>query len=151
VLTRPATGVHADAAYFCKLPDAPVDTMLNEIPRWMFDASHCAAMKLRVLAQVNVPSLQTLKGPLATQPTSVQGPMIQPQLSRHAGHEDKDGEELGTEPKHANGAVSGKPKRTPLGRTGRVSTHRGSPHSGATASEVRGGQSSRKVENSEAR
>ena len=37
ILTRRAGGAHADIAYFCKLLDSPLDAMLVEIPKWMFD------------------------------------------------------------------------------------------------------------------
>ena len=39
ILTRAAGGAHADLAYLCKLPEAPPDIMLIEIPKWMFDRS----------------------------------------------------------------------------------------------------------------
>jgi hypothetical protein len=135
VLTRAATGAHADAAYFCKLPDAPVDAMLTEIPHWMFDASHCAALKLSEVAVVNVPTLLALKRLLVAQRISVPGPVVQPELSRHAGHGEMDGEELGTEAKQSVGVVSGKPRRKTLGTDGSVSARRGGSHSRATASE----------------
>jgi hypothetical protein len=73
VLTRAATGAHSDAAYFCKLPDAPVDAMLTEIPRWMFDVSHCAAMRVEELAYVTFLSLRAVNDILAAQRTSVEG------------------------------------------------------------------------------
>ena len=44
VLTRKAGGAQADVAYLCKLPEAPLDAMLVETPKWMFDAAHCATI-----------------------------------------------------------------------------------------------------------
>jgi hypothetical protein len=73
VLTRAATGAHADLAYFCKLAEAPVDAMLVEIPRWMFDASHCAAMRLAELASVDWRSLEALNALITARRNSVEG------------------------------------------------------------------------------
>jgi hypothetical protein len=61
VLTRAGTGARADISYLCKLPDAPVGAMLVEVPRWMFDAGHCAAIRLAELAHVDSAALQALK------------------------------------------------------------------------------------------
>jgi hypothetical protein len=60
-LTRRAGGAHADVAYFCKLPDAPLDAMLVEIPKWMLDAAHCAPMRLVDDPHVDCATLRTLK------------------------------------------------------------------------------------------
>ena len=69
LLTRAATGVRADISYLCTIPDAPVGAMLVEIPRWMFDSSDCAAMRLGELAHVDCTALQALKGMLAAKST----------------------------------------------------------------------------------
>ena len=67
ILTRAASGARADISYFCKLPDAPIDAMLVEIPRWMFDAGHCAAMRVTELACVDCLTLRVLKSTLVRQ------------------------------------------------------------------------------------
>ena len=69
ILTRAATGAHAGISYLCKLPDAPIDAMLVETPRWMFDAGHCASMHRADLAYVDCTALQALKGLLAASRT----------------------------------------------------------------------------------
>jgi hypothetical protein len=63
--------VRADISYLCKLPDAPIGAMLVEIPRWMFDAGHCAAVRLAELPHVDCTALQALKRMLAMQRTDV--------------------------------------------------------------------------------
>ena len=65
VLTRAGTGVRADTSYLCKLPDASIGAMLVEIPRWMFDAGHCAVFRVADLAHVDCLALQVLKRMLA--------------------------------------------------------------------------------------
>src|SRR5258707_4600852 len=71
VLTRKAGGAHADVAYFCKLPEAPLDAMLVEVPRWMFDAAQCATTRLEQQPQVDCATLRTLKSTIAEQRASV--------------------------------------------------------------------------------
>jgi hypothetical protein len=90
VLTRKAGVAHADMAYFCKLPEEPLDAMLVEIPKWMFDAPHCATMRLRERPHVDCATLRTLKNSIAEQHASVKAAVLQPQLSRQAGHGDID-------------------------------------------------------------
>jgi hypothetical protein len=90
VLTRKAGGAHADVAYFCRLPEAPLDAMLVETPKWMFDAAHCATMRLRERPHVDCATLRTLKNSIAEQHASVKAAVLQPQLSRQAGHGDID-------------------------------------------------------------
>lgn len=72
ILTRAATGVHAEISYLCKLPEAPIDAMLVEIPRWMFDAGQCVSMRCADLAYVDCIALQALKGMLAASRTGGQ-------------------------------------------------------------------------------
>ncbi len=74
VHTRAATGARSDISYLCKLPDAPAGAMLVEVPRWMFSASDCAAMRLGELAYVDCTALQALKGILAAKRTCIQEP-----------------------------------------------------------------------------
>jgi hypothetical protein len=51
-LTRRAGGAHANVAYFCKLPEAPQDAMLVEIPKReiLCDTGHLLATTARNLA-----------------------------------------------------------------------------------------------------
>lgn len=72
ILTRGATGVHAEISYLCKLPDAPIDAMLIEIPRWMFDAGQCVSMRCADLAYVDCRALQALMRILAASRTGGQ-------------------------------------------------------------------------------
>ena len=91
MLTRRAGGAHADVAFLCKLPDAPLDAMLVEVPKWMFDAAHCATLRLAEQPHVDCATLRTLKSSIAEQRVSVKVSVLQPQLSRQAGHGDTDG------------------------------------------------------------
>ena len=90
ILTRRAGGAHADVAYFCKLPDAPFDAMLTEIPKWMFDAAHCAPMCLVDDPHVDCATLRTLKSAVSEQRVSLNAAVLQPQVSRQAGDGDAD-------------------------------------------------------------
>ena len=71
ILTRAAGGAHTNLTYFCKLPEAPLDAMLVEIPRWMFDAVHCATMRAAELPHVDCATLRALKSTIAEQRASV--------------------------------------------------------------------------------
>ena len=90
ILTRRAGGAHADVAYFCKLPDAPLDAMLVEIPKWMLDAAQCAPMRLVDDPHVDCATLRTLKSAISEQRVSLNTVVLQPQVSRQAGDGDAD-------------------------------------------------------------
>ena|SRR5258708_32690542 len=90
ILTRRAGGAHADVAYFCKLPDAPLDAMLVEIPKWMFDAAQCELMRLVEDPRVDCVTLRALKSAISEQAVSLKSAVLQPQVSRDAGDGDAD-------------------------------------------------------------
>src|SRR3954466_655625 len=81
VMTRAACGAHADQAYLCKLPEAPLDVMLIEIPKWMFDAAHCSTLCLVDVPRVDCETLQELKATIARFRVSIAAAMLQPQVS----------------------------------------------------------------------
>lgn len=118
ILTRAAGGAHAYSTYFCKLPEAPVDAMLVEVPRWMFDAAHCARMRTAELPHVDCAALRALKCTIAEQRASVQTvkAVIQTQVSRQAGDGDTDGNDSTTCSHGATGAIRPMPSRTPMAR-----------------------------------
>ena len=123
ILTRRAGGAHADVAYFCKLPDAPFDAMLTEIPKWMFDAAHCAPMCLVDDPHVDCATLRTLKSAVSEQRVSLNAAVLQPQVSRQAG----DGDADDTSPCTSNyptGAVRRAARRAKLERPQRVDAER---------------------------
>ena len=62
----------------------------TEIPKWMFDAGHCAAMRLVDDPLVDRASLLTLKSAIAEQRVSLNAVVLQPQVSRLAGDGDAD-------------------------------------------------------------
>jgi len=84
VLTRAAGGARSDVMYFCKLPDAPLDAMLVEIPRWMFDPTQCSGMAVADAPHVDCETLHALKN-TTEQHVSVKVTVLQPQLSRQPG------------------------------------------------------------------
>ena len=133
VLTRRAGGAHADVAYFCKLPETPLDTRLVEIPKWMFDAAHCATMRLREQAHVDCATLRALKNSIAEQRVSVKASVLQPQLSRQAGHGDKDDSDSKNKSDESAGAIRRTTRRTSLERSHPTHTRRSDKPSGATA------------------
>jgi hypothetical protein len=133
VLTRRAGGAHADVAYFCKLPEAPLDAMLVEIPKWMFDAAHCATMRLTEQAYVDCATLRALKNSIAEQRVSVKASVLQPQLSRQAGHGDKDDSDFKSKSDESAGAIRRTTRRTALERSHSIHTRRSEKTSGATA------------------
>lgn len=132
VLTCRAGGAHADVAYFCKLPEAPLDAMLVEIPKWMFDAAHCAALRLTEQPHVDCATLRTLMSSIAEQRVSVKAPVLQPQLSRQAGHGDTDGSPFKKASNNTTGAVRRTTRRTALERSHPSGARRGGKTSGAT-------------------
>jgi hypothetical protein len=133
VLTRRAGGAHADVAYFCKLPEAPLDAMLVEIPKWMFDAAHCATLRLTEQPHVDCATLRALKNSITEQRVSVRTSVLQPHLSRQAGHGDKDDSDSKSKSDESVGAIRRTTHRTSLERSHPTHTRRSGKTSGATA------------------
>jgi hypothetical protein len=123
ILTRRAGGTHADVAYFCRLPDAPLDTMLMEVPKWMFDAAHCAPMRLADDPRVDCATLRTLRSAISEQRVSLSEVVLQPQVSRQAGDGDVDDTSPCTS-KHTTGAVRRAARPAILERSQRVDAER---------------------------
>jgi hypothetical protein len=142
VLTRRAGGAHADVAFLCKLPDAPLDAMLVEIPKWMFDAVHCATLRLTEQPHVDCATLRTLKSSIVEQRVSVKTSVLQPQLSRQAGHGDTDGSSFTKTSNDTTGAVRRTTRRTALVRPHATRARRGGKTSGATPRQCSDGRSS---------
>ena len=142
VLTRRAGSAHADVAYFCKLPEAPLDAMLVETPKWMFDAAHCATMRVTERPHVDCATLRTLKSSIAEQRVSVKAAVLQPQLSRQAGHGDIDDGDSKSKSDETAGAVRRTTLHSALERSHRAHPRRGGKTSGATASQRSDAQSS---------
>src|ERR1700733_8835538 len=105
VMTRAACGAHADQAYLCKLPEAPFDVMLIEIPKWMFDAAHCSTLRLMDIPRVDCETLRDLKAAIARFRVSLTAAMLQPQISRPAGDGDTDDSDSPDESKKTAVAV----------------------------------------------
>lgn len=144
ILTRAARGVHADVTYLCKLPEAPLDAMLVEVPRWMFDAAQCAAMWLAELPHVECATLRALKSTIAELRAfvhTVKATVIQPIVSRQAGDGDTNGNDSKTASNDATQAVRRTPRRTAVARSGRARVRRGGETSRATAAQRSRGQS----------
>ena len=142
VLTRKAGGAHAEVAFLCKLPEAPLDAMLVEIPRWMFDAAHCATLRLTEQAHVDCATLRTLKNSITEQRVSVKASVLQPQLSRQAGHGDTDGSSFRKISSNTIGAVRRTTRRTALERSHPSGARRGGKTSGSTPRQCSDEQSS---------
>lgn len=132
VLTRRAGGAHSDVAYFSKLPEAPLDAMLVEIPKWMFDAAHCATLRLTEQPHVDCATLRTLKSSIAEQRVSVKASVLQPQLSRQAGHGDTDGSSFRKISNDTTGAVRRTTRHTALERSHPSDARRGGKTSVST-------------------
>ena len=143
VLTRKAGGAHADVAYFCKLPEAPLDAMLVEIPQ--VDV-RCGALRDDAVSRnwphVDCATLRTLKSSIAEQRVSVKAAVLQPQLSRQAGHGDIDGGDFKSKSDNTAGAVRRTTRRTALERSHPTYARRGGKTSGATAGQCSDEQSS---------
>jgi hypothetical protein len=135
VLTRKAGGAHADVAYFCKLPEAPLHAMLVEVPKWMFDAAHCATMRVAEVPHVDCATLRILESTIAEQCVSVKAVVLQPQVSRHTGHGGSDDNNFGRTSKDAADAVQRTLRRTVLEQSRRVNARRGSQTSGEAATQ----------------
>lgn len=142
VLTRKAGGAHADVAFLCKLPEAPLDAMLVEIPRWMFDAAHCATLRFTERPHVDCATLRSLKNSITEQRVSVKAAVLQPQLSRQAGHGDTDDSDSKNKSDETAGAIRRTTGRTALERSHPTHARRSGKTSGATARQCSDGQSS---------
>lgn len=142
ILTRRAGGAHADLAYFCKLPEAPLDTMLIEIPKWMFDAAHCATMRLVDDPRVDCETLRRLKTTIARQRVSVEPTVLQPQVTRQAGDGDTDGSNSPNKSNITTGAIRRTASHTKLERSHRADTERSAQTTVATARQRSDKQSS---------
>lgn len=132
VLTRRAGGAHADVAYFCKLLDTPLDAMLVEIPKWMFDAAECARMRLANDPHVDCATLRILKSTITEQIVSLKAAVLQPQISRHAGDGDADDTSPCTS-SPPTGAIRRAGRRAKLERSQRVDAERCSQASRSTS------------------
>lgn len=132
VLTRRAGGAHSDVAYFCKLPESPLDAMLVEIPKWMFDAAHCSTLRLTDQPHVDCATLRTLKISITEQRVSVKAAVLQPQLSGQAGHGDTDVNSFKKASNNTTGVVRRTTRRTALARSDSTLTRRGGKTSSAT-------------------
>jgi hypothetical protein len=130
VLTRKAGGAHADLAYFCRLPETPVDTMLVEMPMWMFDAAECATMQLMEQPHVDCRTLRNLKNTIAEQSVSLRTMMFG---IRQAGHGDMDGNDSPNQTNETASAVRRTGRGPALARPNRVNTGRGGQTSSSAA------------------
>lgn len=142
ILTRRAGGAHADVAYFCKLPESPHDVMLVEIPKWMFDAAHCATIRLVDDPQVDCGTLRTLKSTISEQRVSVKAVVLQPQVSRQAGDGDTDDIDSPSKSKNTTGAVRRAAGLAKLERSHRADAERHGQIISATAHQRSNKQSS---------
>jgi hypothetical protein len=106
--------------------------MLVEIPKWMFDAAHCATLRLAERPHVDCATLGTLKSSIAEQRVSVKASVLQPQLSRQAGYGDTDGSPFRKISNNTTGAVRRTTRRTALERSHPSGARRGDETSGAT-------------------
>lgn len=138
ILTRRAGGAAADQAYFCKLPEAPLDVMLIKIPKWMFDAAHCATMRLVGNPRVDCQTLRELKSTIAKLSVSVEPAMLQPQVNRRAGYGDTDDSDSPTKSKNTASAVRPTARSAKLERTHGADAPRCSKTTGAAAGQCSG-------------
>ena len=141
ILTRSAGGAHADVAYFCKLPDAPLDAMLVEIPNWMFDSAECEPMRLVDDPHVDCATLRTLRSAISEQNVSLKAVVLQPQVSRHAGDGDAD-DTLSCTSSDPAGTVRRANRRAKLERSQRVGAERCSQTNRSTSHNCSGKQAS---------
>jgi hypothetical protein len=133
VLTRRAGGAHADVSYFCRLPETAVDTMLVEVPRWMFDGAECATMQLVEQPHVDCGTLRQLKHAITEQHVSVRAAMLQPQGPRQAGHGDMDGDDFTSNTNDTASAIRRTSRRPALVRSNRAQARRGDQTSSPAA------------------
>jgi hypothetical protein len=141
VLTRRAGGLHAEIAYFCKLPDAASDVMLVEIPRWMFDTAQCATMQFADSPCVDCVALRALKITIDEQNASLKAAVIEPQPSLQAnqgGMDDSDSSKASNDP---IGTVQRVPIRSEMERSRRAHASRSKNTSGTAAGSPSGKQS----------
>jgi len=133
ILTRQASGAHAELAYLCRLPESPPDVMLVELPRWMFDAAHCATMRLVDEPHVDCAALRILARTIAEQSVSIEPVVVvQPQATRQAGHGDTDDLISKGQSNIPASAVRRQASRAALERSQPVDAERSSQASSAT-------------------
>jgi hypothetical protein len=131
--TRRAGGLHYELAYLCKLPEAPPQTMLVEVPKWMFDAAECASMRIEKIPHVDCARLRALSKAMTEHRASFKPTVIQPQLSGQAGNGGTDGSDSNNKTATATGVVQRTPRLTGLERSRRVDASRiGEPSCAAT-------------------
>jgi hypothetical protein len=132
VLTRRAGGAHSDVAYFCKLPEALLHELLVEVPKWMFDTAECARMRIADVPHVDCVTLRALRRTIAEQRAFLTAAVIQPQLSRHAGHGGTDDSDSKNRSNNPDEVVQPTPSLAALERSHPAHARRGSQASGAT-------------------
>ena len=134
IQTRRAGGLHYELAYLCKLPEAPLHTMLVEIPKWMFDAAECGSMRIEKIPHVDCAGLRALSRTITEQRASLKPGVIQPQPSRQAGSGGTDGS-FSDDSRTAitTGVVQRATHLTALERSRRVDSSRGGEPSGAAS------------------
>lgn len=133
VLTRKAGGAHSDIAYFCKLPEAPLHAMLVEVPKWMFDAVECATMQLSERPKVDCGILRVLQCTITEQIISVKAEVLEPLLSRQAGHGEANGSDHKNRTNDTTGSVRRTTRRTELEQSPGTGASRSVGTAGATA------------------
>jgi hypothetical protein len=141
ILTRSAGGAHADVAYFCKLPDAPLDAMLVEIPKWMFDSAQCEPMRPVDDPRVDCPTHRALASAISEQNVSIKAVVLQPQVSRHPGDGDADDTHSCTS-NNPTGTVRREGRRAKLERSQRTDADRCSQANRSTSHNCSGKQAS---------
>jgi hypothetical protein len=114
--------------------------MIVRDQRWMFDAAQCTAMRLAESPYVDCATLRTLKSTVAEQRASAKPAVIQPHLSRQAGHGDTDDNESERTSNDTADAIRSAPGRTALERPRSTYTHRGGQIAGSTADQPAGKQ-----------
>jgi hypothetical protein len=135
VLTRQASGAHAELAYLCRLPDAPADVMLIEVPKWMFDTALCATMRRADEPHVDCVALRVLARTMAEQSVSMAPAVVQPQVNRLAGHGDKNELIPTGQSNTPAGAVRGQGRCAALERSHSADAERSSQDPGAASRE----------------
>jgi hypothetical protein len=116
--------------------------MLVEIPKWMFNAAHCATLRLAELPYVDCATLRSFNNSMAEQRVSVKALMLQPQLSRQAGHGDTNDSDFKNKLDATAGDVRGTTRHTTVERCSPTHARRGSKTSGGTARQCSDEQSS---------
>jgi hypothetical protein len=144
VLTRRASGLHADLAYLCIPADAPPDARLAEIPRWMFDAGTCAAVGLQEVPRVDCAALRDLRSLLNAKDTAQSSDVLQGRLSERAINGDADGNVPEPEKSVTATAVLPTTRGAPLAGPRRSDARRGSSATRAAINSAARGRSQHK-------